>query len=205
MYMPKHFEHKDQADLLEVMRTYDFALMISNIDGVPFATHLPALVRETEAGLVIDAHVAAANPHWRGLEKSPEVLIVFSGPHSYVSPTLYASFQRVPTWNYLAVHAMGVARVMHDAADKEVTLARLIAHHEPEFAARFAQFETGMRDSLLKGIVALEIRVTSLEGKLKLGQHRLHDDRAEMQSTFENGDENQRALASWMKKLGYWK
>jgi transcriptional regulator len=205
MYIPKHFEHTDRSHILEVMRTYDFALMVSSVEGKPFATHLPALVREAGDQLVIDAHVAHANQHWKGLESSPEVLIVFSGPHSYVSPKLYASFQRVPTWNYLAVHVQGRARVMHGAAEKETTLGRLIAHHEPDFAERFARFEPGMRESLLKGIVALEIEVTHLEGKFKLGQHRLNDDKPEMQPTFENGNEDQRALAGWMKRLGYWK
>lgn len=205
MYVPKHFEHTDQAHLLEVMRQYDFAIMVSNIDGAPFATHLPALVREVESGLVIDAHVAAANPHWRGLEREPHALLIYSGPHSYVSPTNYLSAQRVPTWNYLAVHATGTVRVMHDRADKETTLGRLIAFHEPEFAARFAQFDSGMRESLLNGIVALEIKVDKLEGKFKLGQHRLADDRPELQTRFENGEPDQRALALWMKRLGYWK
>jgi transcriptional regulator len=204
MYIPKHFEHTDRAHLLEVMREYDFALMVSTIDGAPFATHLPALVRETGDGLVIDAHVAKANPHWRGLEREPHLRMIFSGPHSYVSPTNYISAQRVPTWNYLAVHALGSVRVLHDAADKEAILGRLIAKHEPEFAARFAQFEPGMRESLLSAIVGLEITVEKLDGKFKLGQHRLADDRPELQTRFESGDPNQRALADWMKKLGYW-
>ena len=205
MYLPKHFEQNHEAHLLELMRTHDFAIMVSTIDGVPFATHLPALVRQTDGGLVIDAHVAALNPHWRGLEKEPHVLMIFSGPHSYVSPTNYISAQRVPTWNYLAVHASGTVRVLHERADKETTLGRLIAHHEPEFAERFARFDPAMRESLLNGIVALEIAVLRLEGKFKLGQHRLADDRPELQTSYESGSEDQRELAAWMKKLGYWK
>ena len=207
VYIPKHFEENDRAHLLALMRAYNFALLIGDDeDGVPFATHLPVLVREEGDQLMIHAHVAAANRHWRLFTNDPYALIVFQGPHAYVSPTNYVSESRVPTWNYLAVHAYGVVKVIDDAAGKLRILDALIANHEPAFAERFVGFEPGLRDSLVNAIVGLEIAVSAIEGKFKLGQNRLADNRPDMQTRYEqSSDENERALGVWMKKLGYWK
>jgi len=205
MYIPAHFRNDRRDDLLEVMRTYDFATLVSNRAGLPFATHLPVLVREDGERLAIDAHVAAANPHWQALQEDPRALIIFLGPHTYVSPSAYRSFERVPTWNYIAVHATCEARIIADAKGKLDILDRLIQRHDPGFAERFSQFQDATREQLLRAIVGLEFRVDSLEGKFKLGQHRLADDRPENQQEHEQGGEDRQALAQWMKRLGYWK
>ncbi len=84
------------------------------------------------------------------------------------------------------------------------TLSKLIAHHEPAYQAQFKTLDTGLRDGLLNGIVAFDIAVDKLEGKFKLGQHRLAEDKPEMQSVHEQGGENEQAIAEWMKRLGYW-
>ncbi|MGA2549247.1 MAG: FMN-binding negative transcriptional regulator [Burkholderiaceae bacterium] len=206
MYLPKHFESTDPELLLEVMRTYDFATLVNQIDGYPFATHLPVLPRRQDDGsFVIDAHVAHANPQWRALASDPRALVIFQGPHAYISPTNFRSNRRVPTWNYVAVHARGRVRILESASEKEAILGRLIGVQEPTFAPHFASFEPQLRDSLLGAIVGLEIQVETLEGKFKLNQHRLADDRAELPEEFAQGDENHRELAKWMQRLGYWK
>jgi transcriptional regulator len=205
MYVPKHFAQDDPELLLEVMRTYNFATLIGTSSDGPYATHLPVLASRLESGtFAIDAHVAHANPQWRFLETDPRVLVIFEGPHAYISPKSYRSNRRVPTWNYIAVHARGRARVFHGAEEKLATLDKLIRFHEPSFAPRFAEFESGMRDSLVGAIVGMEIAVEKIEGKFKLNQHRLADDRSELEAEYRQGDENHRALAQWMERLGYW-
>lgn len=206
MYLPKHFEANDSKHLFEVMRLYNFATLVNTQGGAPFATHLPVLVREDpgQGGLVIDAHVARANPQWRALQDDPRALVIFQGPHAYISPTNYISKSRVPTWNYVAVHAEGTVRVIESSAEKLAILARLIEFHEPSFAPHFSSFDAKTRDSLVGAIVGMEIKVDTLQGKFKLNQHRLADDLPVLQKVFEHGDENHRGLASWMKKLGYW-
>ncbi len=190
--------------LLEVMQQYSFATLVSNCDGAPFATHLPVSVR-MEAGTVrIDSHLARANPHWQALESDPQALVIFHGPHTYISPTLYKSKSRVPTWNYIAVHAGGRAVVNHGEESKLRVLSTLIAEHEPAYRAQFDTIDQDLRDGLLNAIVAIDITVEKLEGKFKLGQHRLADDKPEMQTRHEQGGENERAIAEWMKRLGYW-
>ena len=206
MYIPKHFVHDDRTDLLAVMRDYNFATLVSTIEGEPFATHVPVLTREIEGGaLLIEGHVASANPHAQALADGARALMIFHGPHTYISPSHYRSQGRVPTWNYIAVHASGKSRVIDDARGKLAVLGHLIAHHDPAYAPRFAAFDERQRDGLLAAITGFEIAVDTLEGKFKLGQHRLADDLTSLRDSHENGGENERAIAQWMQKLGYWK
>ncbi|GAA4026441.1 FMN-binding negative transcriptional regulator [Actimicrobium antarcticum] len=204
MYVPQHFREEDPALLLEVMQRYNFATLVSTVDGMPFATHVPVLARQIDGVVQIDGHVARANPHWQALEAGPSALVIFHGPHTYISPTLYTKPNRVPTWNYIAVHASGNAVIEHDDASKLALLAALVQHHEPAYHAQFDQLDDGLRAGLLNAIVAFTIRVDRLEGKFKLGQHRLADDKPQMQAWHDAGGENEQAIAQWMQRLGHW-
>ncbi len=204
MYIPRHFSQDDPAILLEVMQRHNFATLVSTHDGGPFATHLPVLARLDDGVIRIAGHFARANPHWKALETDPHALAIFHGPHTYISPTLYQSKNRVPTWNYIAVHATGCVTVDHTADAKIGMLSNLIAHHEPAYQDQFDGIDSSLRDGLLNAIVAFELVVEKLEGKFKLGQHRLAEDKPEMQAWHEQGGENEQAIAVWMKRLGYW-
>ena len=204
MYLPKHFEQNDPELLLAFMQQYDFATLISVVDGAQFATHVPVLAREVDGVIRISGHVARANPHWRGLQESPKALLIFHGPHTYVSPALYTKPNRVPTWNYIAVHASGKATVDESGNGKLAILQELINHHEPEYHIQFEALEPDLRAALMQAIVGFTITVEQLQGKFKLGQHRLPENRPEMQAVHETGNENQRAIAQWMQRLGYW-
>ena len=130
MYLPKHFEQHDRALTLEVMRAHSFATMVSVDDaGAPFATHLPIIVSEIGTGdaakIVLEGHVAKPNPHWKYLAARPDVLVMFQGPNAYQSPRVYPDLMRVPSWNYVAVHATGRARLIEDARGKDALLKRV--------------------------------------------------------------------------------
>jgi transcriptional regulator len=204
MYLPQHFRQDDPALLLEVMQRYNFATLVSTVNDAPFATHLPVLARLDGDAIHIEGHFARANPHWQALEAEPQALIIFHGPHTYISPTLYRDSNRVPTWNYIAVHARGLVRIRHEADAKLAMLDKLIEQQEPAYQNQFEQIDDTLRTGLLNAIVAFDMQVQTLEGKFKLGQHRLAGDKPEMQSWHQQGDENQRALAQWMQRLGYW-
>lgn len=204
MYIPKYFSQDDPAVLLEVMQRYDFATLITTLDGAPSATHVPVLARRTDGVLHISGHLARANPHWQTLQDGATALVIFNGPHTYISPTLYQPTAMVPTWNYIAVHASGKPTVDHSAHAKLALLRAQVAHHEPSWQASFDEFETCFLDSMLNAIVAFDITVSKVEGKFKLGQHRLAQNRPEMQQSHETGDDDRRDIADWMKRLGYW-
>ncbi|MBL8376887.1 MAG: FMN-binding negative transcriptional regulator [Burkholderiales bacterium] len=206
MYLPKHFEAGDPALALEVMRKHNFALLVgTDDDGRPYATHLPMIVSERGAEgarrIVLEGHVAKPNPQARFLSARPEVMVVFSGPQAYMSPKVYPDLQRVPTWNYVAVHAYGRVALIEGEAKKDALLKGLIAIHEPEYAAQWRGLPQEFQSKMMAGIVAFEIEVQSLEAKFKLNQHR-KEAHAAMKARYASGTADERALGEWMVRLG---
>jgi transcriptional regulator len=180
MYIPDHFRVADRAEITAFLAGHPFAVLVTADDqGVPFATHLPLIHRPGagEHGSLL-GHVARANPHARLLESRPSPA-VFSGPHAYVSPRWYAAGPAVPTWNYAAVHAVGRARLLTDPAEVRGLLAELTARYETGDAGAWTvDGNADLVERLLPGIVAFELRLTSVEAKFKLGQNRSEADRA---------------------------
>src|SRR5687768_12754302 len=151
MYVPAHFGETDIGKLHDAIEQYGFALLISQNAGEPFASHLPLILDRGGGphGTLI-GHMARANPQWKQAAGQP-VLVVFSGPHAYISPTWYQAEHVVPTWNYVAVHAYGRLELIEDTASAEDVLRRTIEVYEssqpapwrldesPEFTARLVQ------------------------------------------------------------------
>ena len=202
MYLPAQFSDKDLRYARELMRAYPFASLISNDDeGVPFVTPLPLhLVNDEQQPWRLLGHCARPNPHWRYLEARPTAVVTFLGPHAYLSPKVYPDLARVPTWNYLAVHATVQARVIHAAQEKDALLKLLIGDHEPAYAQQWRDLGAEFAEKMLRGIVAFELTISRIQCKLKLNQHRpeVFDD---MVAAYEGGDERSRALAHWMRRL----
>jgi len=206
MYTPKFNQIADRALLLEAMRAYSFAILFGPRTGPGdsssiTATHLPLIVRDEGPHGLVEGHFARANRHWQALA-GHETLVVFPGPHSYVSPTLYTEELSVPTWNYIAVHAHGTLELVEDEASKDALLAGLIAAHEPAFAARWQTMPDGFRRSMLAGIVGFRIPIERIEGKFKVSQNRAPEERRNVQAAHAAGSDDQRALATWMERLG---
>ena len=171
MYSPPYNQLEQRPELLAFMRANNFAVVVTATEGVPQASHLPVLVEERADGLVIVAHMAKNNPQWEAFFDD-EVMVVFHGAHAYVSPRWYADKERVPTWNYAAVHAYGKVHAFHDAAAKRAAVAKLVAHHDPLWQADFENLSAHYMEGMLNGIVAFEIPVTRIETRWKLSQNR---------------------------------
>jgi transcriptional regulator len=172
MYIPNANRVEDQAQLLAFMRAHSFATVVSGVAGHLFASHVPLTISEVDGEIVLQGHLARANPQWHELATQQEVLVIFQGPHAYISPRHYAKWESVPTWNYIAVHAYGSAQLVTDDAGKLASLSGLVAATEAgyqhQWDAQTPQFQQG----LLNGIVAFAITVNRLEGKYKLSQNR---------------------------------
>jgi transcriptional regulator len=167
--------------------------------GAPFATHLPLVVEADESKVMLKGHVAKANPQWQGFETPlptgegmgvghavNEALVIFHGPHAYISPAHYESRQSVPTWNYIAVHAYGVPRIVET---KEAMLDAMIAQYEPAHLEQWHGQSEKYKAGMLAGIVAFEIDVTRLEGKYKLSQNRPEGDRQRVIASLGESDD----------------
>ena len=135
MYMPKLYQEDDLATLHGLMRDYSFATLVTQHDGAPFATHLPLVLAADEGPYgTLYGHIARANPQWQDFDETQEVLVIFQGPHTYVSPSWYEVELSVPTWNYTAVHAYGTPHLVTDYDAFYALLDTLVRTHESQFA-----------------------------------------------------------------------
>lgn len=204
MYTPTFNQITDRDLLIEAMRAYSFAILFgtqSNEEGnTPTATHLPLVVKDSGPHGILEGHFARANRHGQALA-GRETLAVFSGPHSYVSPSLYDDPLSVPTWNYIAVHAYGTLELIEDSPGKEAVLTSLMQANEPAFVAQWRGLPDKFRHSMLAGIVAFRIPIARIEGKFKISQNRSEAERRNIQSAYTAGTPDEQALAAWMDRL----
>jgi len=204
MYTPKFNRVDDRATLLEAMQSYSFAILVGPNGTAPEdamnATHLPLVVKDEGEHGLIEGHFARANKHWAGLA-GHETLVVFPGPHSYISPSLYIEELSVPSWNYISVHAYGTLEIIEDPDGKTRLLEELITKHDPQYLERWHSLPAGYQRTMLAGIMGFRIPIARIEGKFKLSQNRSADERHNVQSTHAAGTDDQRELARWMARL----
>jgi transcriptional regulator len=202
MYIPKFNRVDDRAVLLEAMRRYSFAILFGPVGAANSvaATHLPLLVKDQGQHGLLEGHFARANKHWEDLD-GRETLVVFSGPHSYVSPQNYVEELSVPTWNYIAVHVYGVLELIEAEDEKRRLVEELIAQHEPAYGDRWRAMPDGYRRTMLAGIMGFRIPIARIEGKFKLSQNRAEIERENVRVSQAAGSDNERELAQWMKRL----
>jgi transcriptional regulator len=202
VYLPPQFDPKDEAHARALMQAYPFASLISvDDDGFPFVTNIPLHLTQQDGQQVLLGHCAKPNPHWRYLQARPQALVTFMGPQAYMSPQVYPDLARVPTWSYLAVHAKVEATLVEDPQAKDRLLKQLIGDHEPAYAAQWRGLGEEYQHKMLRGIVAFELRITELQCKLKLNQHRPESHTA-LHAAYAQGTPDEQALAQWMVKLG---
>ncbi len=203
MYIPEFNRLKDTPVALDFMRANPFAIVVSAGDGSPFATHIPVLVGEAGGQILLRGHVARANPHWKMLEQERETMVIFHGPHAYISPGLYGSPESVPTWNYAAVHAYGRARIFEEPEPLTEVLLQTIAVFEQAYLDQWRDLNENYRAKMLGQIVGFEIAVERLEAKFKLSQNRPKADQARIIQSLESSDDTAiSGIARLMKQQG---
>ena len=172
MYTPKHFALDDLAAQHAVIEACDFGVVVSNgADGL-FATHIPLLLAPDEGQFgTLYGHVAKANPHGK-LFSGAEVLVIFNGPHGYISPTWWSDrSMNVPTWNYIAVHAYGVPEVVESAAEVLERVTRKYEADRPN-GWSMSELKDNLREKLPQQVVAFRLPIARIEGKAKLSQNK---------------------------------
>ena len=200
MYSPAYNRLEDRGELLAFMQANSFAVLVTGTGGTLHASHLPVMVHEQGKGVVLDMHMAKANAQWKEFFDD-EVLVVFSGPHAYVSPRWYVDQERVPTWNYAAVHAYGMPKVIADPKLKYESQRRLVAALDPKWLPQFDALRKEYVDSMLDGIVNFQIGVTRLETRWKLSQNRSRREQELIAAQLEkSADSAERALAALTRK-----
>jgi transcriptional regulator len=157
------------------MRENAFATIITTDENnLPVATTLPFLVKQNNDEIILQAHFAKANPQWKHLEKNAQVLVLFQGPHCYISPSWYTN-PGVPTWDYVTVHAYGPAKLFQDSEQLRELIETLSDKYEADQKKPW-KAENNYPDKMLNAIVGFEICVQELKGKVKIGQNKSKED-----------------------------
>ena len=197
MYSPAYNRLEDRAELLAFMRQNNFPVLVTGLGGSLHASHLPAMIHEAGDKIVIDMHMAHANPQWHEFFDE-EVLVIFTGAHAYVSPRWYEEQERVPTWNYAAVHAYGVPQMIKEEAVKHASQRRLVEYMDPAWLPKFDALSGKYLSGMLNGIVNFQIPVSRIETRWKLSQNRGRREMELIVAELEKAGET--ALAALMRK-----
>ncbi|PEX10804.1 transcriptional regulator [Bacillus cereus] len=199
MYIPKYFAIQDEEMKYEIMEQNSFATLFSQHNGEPYATHLPLLLnRET---LTLHGHFARPNEQWKDIG-TQQVLAIFQGPHSYISPSWYETNNAVPTWNSVAVHVYGELEIVEDEKTLVDSLQDLVSKYEdPESTYSLNDVDPNYMGGLSKGIVGFKIKINKIEGKAKLSQnHSVKRQNLVVEKLEKVGSEESKRIAELMRK-----
>lgn len=169
MYIPKHFKIDDEGTIYDFIEKYSFATLFSQHNGEPYATHLPLILNKSENALY--GHFARPNEQWKDAENQ-QVLVIFQGPHSYISPSWYETMKAVPTWNYVSIHVYGKMEIIENQKVIFDSLNDMVKKYEsPASPYNLSDVDPSFIEGMSKGIVTFRINITKIEAKAKLSQN----------------------------------
>jgi len=203
MFVPKLYRNENRTEILAFIHKNNFGILVSRKENARIiATHIPFMSKEKDGILHLTAHISKANEQWHSIENGQEVLVIFQGSHTYISSSWY-DHVNVPTWDYIAVHIYGKARIL----SHEETIAHLdeLVHHHESLEEKPVSLDTMGADYVakeMKGLVAFEIDVNEIFSAFKLSQNRDQKNLDHIILELEKrNDENSLAIAEALKKV----
>lgn len=199
MYIPKHFKIDDEDQIYEFIEKYSFATLYSTHMGEPYATQLPLILKKDENALY--GHFARPNGQWKDIGNQT-VLVVFQGPHCYISPSWYEIKDAVPTWNYVSIHLYGKVDIIEDEKVIFDSLNEMVNKYEkPDSPYNLKNVESRYVEGMSKGIVAFKITINKIEAKAKLSQnHPVERQELIIEHLERSSDQNDLQVAYLMKE-----
>ena len=173
VYIPKLYREGDRETILSFLRQNDFPALVTYDGQKPVATHLPVEVIEGKEGMTVYGHMARANPQWKSFD-GQEALLIFQGPHTYISPRWYNHIN-VPTWNYMIIHVYGKVREV-EGDELYSLLSRLVKKHEPDTSYRLEGLPPDFVEKEIRGVAGFAMDVRRIEAAYKLSQNRNDED-----------------------------
>ena len=204
MHVPPRYSHEHDPSVIEFIRSNGFGLLVSGQSPDLQASHIPLELDVRPNGWFLHGHLSRANRQLKQLELLPEVLLVFSGPHAYVSSSWYEK-ENVPTWNYQSVHCYGRLRMLTEEELRQ-SLTGLMHHYEQhrEQPLRFNDLSDDLVNRQIRGIAGVEIAITRYEAAWKLSQNRHAEDRENIiQQLEQENDPEAHEMARVMRKFDY--
>ncbi|WP_286058995.1 FMN-binding negative transcriptional regulator [Bacillus mojavensis] len=201
MYIPKYYKVTNVDDIWDFVQNNSFGTIVTTAQGKPIATHLPLQLMKEGDTYYITGHIAYGNPQWRTFEACEDVLVMFQGPHAYISSSWYEK-ENVPTWNYQAVHVYGTASILNEEELKH-DLTMLLQKYEKhrKNPVLWDKLSPQLLESQLKGIVGFKMKVGEIQASYKLSQNRNEEDYMNIIDQLRNeGDSNSKQMAELMEK-----
>ncbi len=175
MYIPHYYRNENITEVKQFIQENSFGILVNQVDGKPWATHIPlALDHDEDGRAFLASHISKANPQWKEFEKQPEVLCIFNGPHSYISSSWYEE-EEVPTWDYIAVHVYGKLSIL---SEEEVmkSLHNLVNKYEKDSENPVSLHDMSSKTlNQVKGVVGFKIEIKDIQAAFKLSQTRQQD------------------------------
>ncbi len=200
MYTPAYAKNENEEDLKDFIRKNGFGIVVSKVDGKLWATHIPLIL----VGNKLQGHVSRGNKQWRVLPQNEEVMVIFQGPHAYVSSSWY-DHENVPSWNYVAVHVYGKAHIQSE--EELIESLRQLTNKYEKDSVHPISVDTMSKKFLhteLRGTIGFEITIERMEASYKLSQNRDEKNHTQIISELEKrGDENSVSVANEMRKHGH--
>ena len=200
MYTPKLYREEDPSKILQFLKENEFATLVSYDGEKPLASHLLVDVIEEREQWLVNGHMSRANMLWKTFDSNREVLLIFQGPHTYISPTWY-NHVNVPTWNYQSVHLYGKPRLVTESEEAYSLLQKLVRRHEHSGHYKLETLPQDFVRKEMNGLMAFQIEVTGIEANYKLSQNRNDEDYWNIVSQLEKReDELSHGVAEAMKQ-----
>lgn len=200
MYIPNRNQFIDQNEVIEFMKRFSFATIITANNNLPIASHLPFIVNKDNNQIILISHFAKLNEQWKEIEKNT-CLVIFTEPHAYISPKHYDKSQNVPTWNYISVHAYGIGRLVLENERITEILEHTIENYEKAYKQQWDILSDEYKTNLKKGIVVFEIVVNDIQAKKKLSQNRTNSEKEKIISSLASSSiTNEQMIAHYMNK-----
>ena len=202
MYIPRRYEEKDTEKIHAFIRENSFGILISVNDGLPVGTHIPLHLEKNEEGQdILMGHISRGNEQKYTLTDGARVLVIFPGPHAYISPRWYTQIN-VPTWNYVSVHVYGTVKIVEGAALR-AALSRLVDNYEQHMPqpVHIEEIPEKTLQDEMRGIVGFEIVIDEIQAAAKLSQNRDEKSYHQVIDQLQQGDVGAQAVAEEMKKI----
>jgi len=172
MYKISHFTETDKEKVFEFMQRYSFAIVTGIQNNFPVATHIPLEVKKQNEQIIFTGHIMKDSDHYRAFSQNENVLVIFTGPHCYVSASWYVTKNVASTWNYIDVHAKGKIKFTDDEGTKLIIENITNQYEGTVSAVAFHKMPVEYVDRMLKAIIGFQIEVESLDNVFKLSQNR---------------------------------
>ena len=202
MYTPRRYEEKDKEKIHAFIRENSFGVLFTVKDGSPAGTHIPLLLeKDTDGQEMLMGHISKGNDQKYALTDGAKVLVIFTGPHAYISPRWYTEMN-VPTWNYIAVHVYGTVKIV-EGDELHAALRRLVDHYEHPMPQPVTVEEIPGKtyNDDFRGIVGFKIIIDELQATYKLSQNRDEKSFRHVIEELDKGDDMANGVAADMKKI----